>query len=316
MTVRSVDMSVEISGLSFKNPVLTASGTFGYGLEFARFFDLSELGGFCTKGLSLDPMPGNPPGRIAETPAGMLNAIGLENVGTSAFINEKLPALETCGCHIIANIFGKTIDEFIAIAERLNRCPQVSALELNISCPNIKEGGVQFGHDVEMTFQVTDSVRRLSSKPVWVKLSPNVTDIRRFASACESAGASAVTLVNTFIGMSIDVKKRRPMLSNSTGGLSGPAIRPLAVRMVREVFEEVSIPVIGIGGIASWRDAMEFILAGAAAVQVGTANFFDPLAAVKVIRGLEEYCREQNVSRVRDLVGSVATLEPGQFVYY
>ncbi len=312
----AVDLSVEVGGLMLRNPVLTASGTFGYGVEFARFFDLSRLGGFCTKGLSLEPMAGNPPGRIAETPAGMLNAIGLENVGVEAFIQEKLPLLEDCGCHVVANVLGKTTREFIRIAERLTPYSRVSAFELNISCPNIKEGGIQFGHDPVMTREVVSAVRAATDKPVWVKLSPNVTDITVFARVCEDEGADAVTLVNTFVGMAVDVVRRRPMLSNLTGGLSGPAIRPLAVRMVYQTCQAVRIPVIGIGGIACARDALEFLIAGATAVQVGTANFVDPLAAVKVIDGLEDFCRRQGISRIRDLIGSLQPIPEGEFVYY
>jgi dihydroorotate dehydrogenase (NAD+) catalytic subunit len=308
-------LTVNISGLTFKNPVITASGTFGYGLEFTDFFDLSELGGFCTKGLSLKPLPGNAPGRIVETPAGMLNAIGLENVGIDCFLSEKLPKLQRYDTHIIANIFGKTIEEFIALAEILGHHEKISALELNISCPNIKEGGIQFGHDPEMTFRVTESVKRCARQPVWVKLSPNVTDIRVFARACEQAGADALTMVNTFVGMSIDVDRRRPMLSNTTGGLSGPAIRPLAVRMVHQAAQAVTIPIVGIGGITSARDALEFMIAGASAVQVGTANFFDPLSGVKVVRGLGEYCERHGLKSIREVVGTLR-IEEGQFFYY
>lgn len=312
----TVDLQVEVNGLQFKNPVLTASGTFGYGLEFTHFYDISRLGGFCTKGLSLYPMEGNPPGRIAETPAGMLNAIGLENVGTEAFIAEKLPALEAYDCHVIANIFGKTTDEFIRIAERLNPYPKVSAFELNISCPNIKEGGVQFGHDPKLTSAVVRAVRGATEKPLWVKLSPNVTDITLFARVCEDSGADAVTLVNTFVGMSIDVDRRRPMLSHMTGGLSGPAIRPLAVRLVHQAVSAVRIPVIGIGGITCARDALEFLIAGASAIQIGTANFVDPIVALKVIDGLESYCRNHGVNRIRDIIGTLQPIPAGEFVYY
>ncbi len=311
-----VDLSIEFGGLRFKNPVLTASGTFGYGVEFSRFFDISQLGGFCTKGLSLNPMAGNAPGRIVETPAGMLNAIGLENVGVDVFISEKLPQLETCDCHIIANILGKSIEEFVQIVEKLAPYSKVSAFELNISCPNIKEGGMQFGHDPEMTYQVVAGVRAATDKPVWVKLSPNVTDIRVFARACESAGADAVTLVNTFVGMAIDVVKRRPMLSNTTGGLSGPAIRPLAVRMVYEAARSVKIPVVGIGGISSARDALEFLIAGASAVQVGTANFVNPKSARNIVEELRQFCIEHRISSIRELVGSLKPIPAGEFVYY
>jgi dihydroorotate dehydrogenase (NAD+) catalytic subunit len=311
-----VDLSIEISGLRLKNPVLTASGTFGYGIEFAEFFDLSKLGGFCTKGLSLAPMAGNPPGRIAETPSGMLNAIGLENIGTEEFIKEKLPRLEHYDCHVVANILGKTVDEFIQITERLNSCSKVSAYELNISCPNIKEGGVQFGHDPDMAYRVTEAVRAVSEKPVWVKLSPNVTDITVFAKACEEAKADALSLVNTFVGMAIDVEKKRPMLANMTGGLSGPAIRPLAVRMVYQAAQAVKIPVVGVGGISTARDALEFLIAGARAVQIGTANFFDPLCAVKVIDGLRSHCESRGINAIEELIGCLAPVEEGSFVYY
>jgi len=311
-----VDLTVEISGLHFKNPILTASGTFGYGLEFAEFFDLSRLGGFCTKGLSLAPMAGNPPGRIAETPSGMLNSIGLENVGTDEFIEEKLPRLEPYDCHVIANIFGKTIDEFIQIDEHLNPHPKVSAYELNISCPNIKEGGVQFGHDPEMTYRVTEAVCRVSEKPVWVKLSPNVTDITLFARACEEAKADALSLVNTFVGMAVDVDKMRPMLANLTGGLSGPANRPPAVRMVYQVSQSVKIPVIGIGGISTARDALEFLIAGAQAIQIGTANFFDPLSAVKAVEGLSDFCESRGIGSIKEIIGKLSPVEEGGFVYY
>ena len=309
-----VNLQVEIGSLTLKNPVLTASGTFGYGLEFEQFFDISLLGGFCTKGLSLEPMAGTAPGRIHETPAGMLNAIGLENVGVEGFVEEKLPRLEHCGCHIVVNILGKTLDEFKAIARRLDPYPLVSALELNISCPNIKEGGIQFGHDPQMTFAITEAVRNSTSKPVWVKLSPNVTDIGLFARACQDGGADAISLVNTFVGMSIDVNKRRPMLSNTTGGLSGPAIRPLAVRMVHEVSQGVSIPIVGIGGISNARDALEFLIAGATAIQIGTANFYDPSVAIKVVDGLREYCVQQGIGDINEIVGSLEVRE-GQFFY-
>lgn len=307
-------LQVEISGLHFKNPVLTASGTFGYGLEFERFFDISKLGGFCTKGLSLEPMEGSAPGRIQETPSGMLNAIGLENVGVEGFIRDKLPQLANFQGHIVANVLGKSIQEFVAIAERLAHCEKVSALELNISCPNIKEGGIEFGHDPEMTFAVVEAVKKHSNHPIWVKLSPNVTDIRVFARACQDAGADAITLVNTFVGMSIDVDKCRPMLSNTTGGLSGPAIRPLAVRLVHAVAEAVSIPIIGIGGISTTRDALEFMIAGASAIQIGTANFYEPTVSLKVIQGLRQHCLDQKVDSIKELIGTLC-IEKGQFFY-
>ncbi len=235
----------------------------------------------------------------------MLNAIGLENVGVEAFIREKLPRLRDYDTHVIANIFGKTVEEFLAITQLLNPQVKVSALELNISCPNIQQGGVEFGHDPELTFEVVEAVKSVAQKPVWVKLSPNVTDIRVCARACEDAGADAITLVNTFVGMSIDVHRRRPMLSNDTGGLSGPAIRPLAVRLVREVTQTVQIPVVGIGGISTARDALEFLIAGARAVQIGTANFFDPQVSIRVIRDLRKFCQQNGVTNMGEIVGSL-----------
>lgn len=311
----TVTLEVQIGSLTFQNPVLTASGTFGYGLEFEQFFDISRLGGFCTKGLSLQPMKGTPPGRIHETPSGMLNAIGLENVGVQGFIDEKLPRLEHCRCHIIANVLGKSVEEFVQIASKLNPFERVSALELNISCPNIREGGIEFGHDPELAFEVTRAVCEVASKPVWVKLSPNVTDIRVLGQACEEAGADAVSLVNTFVGMSVDVNERRPMLSNTTGGLSGPAIRPLALRMVYELSQVLKIPIIGIGGISSTRDALEFLITGARAVQIGTANFYNPSVSVQVIEGLRRHCLERGIADVNELVGTLLVRE-GQFFYY
>lgn len=313
---KNPDLTVQVSGLNFKNPVITASGTFGYGVEFSPFFDLSLLGGICTKGISLEPRAGNNPGRIIETPSGMLNAIGLENVGIQSFIDEKLPRLEPFDCHVIANILGGSIDEFVAMAEKLNPCDKVSAYEINISCPNVTHGGIQFSQDPEMAAQVTRAVKKVSSKPVWIKLSPNVTDITLFARACEDAGADALTMVNTFVGMSIDVNKRRPMLSNVIGGLSGPAIRPLAVRMVYQASRAVSIPVVGIGGIVTARDALEFIIAGASAVQIGTANFIDPLASVKIIKGLEKFCLDKDIADIKELIGSLELPGPEGFLYY
>ncbi len=308
------DLTVRVGSLQLKNPVLTASGTFGYGLEFEKFFSLDRLGGFCTKGLSLEPMAGAAPGRIQETPAGMLNAIGLENVGVDGFLEEKLPRLAECGTHVIANVLGQSVEQFVAIARKLEPHEGVGGLELNISCPNISAGGMHFGHDPKMTFRVVEAVRASSSKPLWVKLSPNVTDISVFARACEDAGADAVSLVNTFVGMSIDVQRRRPMLSNTTGGLSGPAIRPLAVRLVHETARAVRIPVVGIGGISHARDALEFLIAGASAVQIGTANFYDPLVAVKVIDGLEAHCRAAGLAEIAAIVGTLEVRE-GQFFY-
>jgi len=300
-----VDLSVELGPLKLKNPVLTASGTSGYGTEMLPYFDLSLLGGIVCKSLSLEPREGNAPPRLAETPAGMLNSIGLQNVGVKAFIEEKLPALRPFDTAVVASIFGHTIDEFGELTARLDGNAGISALELNISCPNTDCGGVEFGVDPEATRKVTAAVRSRTRLPVIVKLSPNVTDITLIARAALDGGADILSLVNTFFGMAIDIERRRPVLSSGSGGLSGPAIRPMAVHLVRKVARAVNAPLIGIGGISTARDALEFILAGATAVQVGTASFVDPTAAVKVLDGLGEYCGRHEVASLRDLVGSV-----------
>ncbi len=299
------DLSVRVGGLLLKNPVLTASGTFGYGIEFAPFMDLSALGGIVVKGLSLTPSPGNPPPRVVETPCGMLNAIGLENVGVEAFLAEKLPKLAGVGTPVIANIYGKTVEDYSALAERLEGEPGVAALEVNISCPNVKAGGVAFGVDPSAAAQVIAKVRTRTKKPLIAKLSPNVTSIALIARAVEGAGADAVSLINTITGMAVDLATRRPVLANVTGGLSGPAIKPVGLRMVWEAARAVKIPVIGIGGIVTARDALEYLLVGAAAVQVGTANFVDPAAAFKVLTGIEGFCRENNIRAIRDFIGSL-----------
>ncbi|HNB74143.1 MAG TPA: dihydroorotate dehydrogenase [Acidobacteriota bacterium] len=300
-------LEVEIAGIRFKNPVLPASGTFGYGLEFLPFFDVSRLGGFCTKGLSPKPLKGNPPPRIAETSAGMLNAIGLQNVGVKVFIEEKLPELRAYDTQIIANVFGYSIDDYLEVVQMLNDAEGVAAYELNISCPNVKQGGTQFGNDPVLAAEVTSAVKKAATRPVIVKLSPNAGDLIGVARAVEDAGADAVSLINTIVGMSIDVYTHRPRLAFATGGLSGPAIKPIAVRMVYEVSKVLRIPRIGIGGIVSAMDAIEFILAGATAVQIGTANYADPCAALRLVEGLELYCQEQKVTRITDLVGAVKT---------
>jgi len=300
-----VDLSVRLGPLHLKNPVLTASGTSGYGTELLPYFDISRLGGIVCKSISLEPREGNAPSRLAETPAGMLNSIGLQNVGVQAFLDEKLPALRAHDTAVIASIFGHTIDEFGELAARLDGRQGIAALELNISCPNTDLGGVEFGVDPESTRKVATAVRTRTSLPVIVKLSPNVTDIAVIARAALDGGADILSLVNTFFGMAIDVERRRPILSSGSGGLSGPAIRPMAVHLVRKVARAVRAPIIGMGGITSARDALEFILAGAAAVQVGTATFVDPSAAVKVLEGIDDYCRRQQVAAVRDLVGAL-----------
>jgi len=299
------DLSVDIGGLTLKNPVMTASGTFGYAREFAPFMDVSQLGAIIVKGISLKPRPGNPPPRIVETACGMLNAIGLENVGVERFISDKMPYLQSLDAPVIVNILGDTAPEYGEIARRLSDVPGVAALEVNISCPNVKEGGVAFGSDPRMAAKVTETVKKNTSLPVMVKLSPNVTDIVAIARAVAEAGANSLSLINTLLGMAIDVKSRRPKLANIMGGLSGPAIKPVALRMVFQVSRAVTIPVIGIGGIINAGDALEFIIAGASAVQVGTASFRDAAAAINVLHGMDAWLREQSIPAITDLIGSL-----------
>jgi dihydroorotate dehydrogenase (NAD+) catalytic subunit len=287
---------VKIGALELKNPVLTASGCFGYGLEYDDFFDVAELGAICTKGLSLLPRPGSPPERICETAAGMLNAIGLANVGVEAFCREMLPTLRRRGIGVVANIFASNVEDFVAIACRLEQESGISAVELNVSCPNVKAGGIEFGRDPELCARVTSAVRGATSLPLWVKMSPEAGDLVQVARACQDAGADAITAINTIRGMAIDPQSRKLRLANSTGGLSGPALKPIALRMVWELASSIDIPVIGIGGIATASDAIEFLLAGATAVQVGTANFSDPCAALKVARGIRDYCEARGLS--------------------
>jgi len=296
---------IALGPLRLKNPVLTASGTAGYGLDLLPHFDIAALGGIVCKSLSLNPRQGNPPTRIAETPAGMLNSIGLQNIGIDAFITEKLPELKRHGVTVIANIFGETTDEFAALGRRLDSAEGIAAVELNISCPNTDKGGIQFGVDPEATSRVTAAVKAATRLPVIVKLSPNVTDIGVLACAAADAGADMLSLVNTFMGMVIDVERRAPVLNSAAGGLSGPAIRPMAVYMVHKVARVVKLPIIGIGGIRSGRDAIEFILAGASAVQVGTSTFTEPSAPLRVAREIEEYCSRHRVEDIATLVGAV-----------
>jgi dihydroorotate dehydrogenase (NAD+) catalytic subunit len=298
------DLSVQVGGVRLQNPVLTASGTFGYGLEYLPLFDIARLGGLCTKGLSLKPRPGNAPARICETPSGMLNAIGLANVGVDAFITDKMPALRRARATVVPNIFGVSVDEFVELARRLDPVEGVTALELNISCPNVSKGGLEFGTDPTAAAEVTRAVRAVTRLPVWVKLSPEAGDIQAVARAVEQAGADALTVMNTIRGIAIDHRTRRLVLANRTGGLSGPAIKPLALRLVYEVARATSIPVIGIGGISTWQDALEFLLAGATAIQVGTASFVDPHASIKVLEGLDRYC-DENATTPGALVGQV-----------
>jgi dihydroorotate dehydrogenase (NAD+) catalytic subunit len=297
-------LPVEIGGLCLKNPVITASGTFGYGLEFSPFLDLSLLGGIVVKGLSLKPRHGNPCPRIVETPCGMINSIGLQNIGVDAFINEKLPLLRRFKTSVIANIFGETVKEYSEVAKRLDRREGLSAIEVNISCPNVKKGGMSFGGDPREAHKVISSVRRATGLPLITKLSPNVSDIRPMVRAVEDAGTDAISLINTIPAMAIDVEKRRPCIANAVGGLSGPAIRPIAVRMVWEARKAAKVPIIGIGGIASARDALEFIIAGATAIQVGSANFIDPAISIRIIEGIADYLMRHSTT-VKDLSGSL-----------
>jgi len=288
-----------------KNPVMTASGTFGYGEEFASLVDLNKLGGIVVKGLSLKPSAGNPPPRTLETCGGMLNAIGLENVGIEAFAQEKLPFLQTLDTPIVLNMFGHDIKTYAELAERIQDMDGIAGIEVNISCPNVTAGGIAFGTDPKMAFEVVKAVREKTRLPLIVKLSPNVTDIQAIARSVEEAGADAVSLINTIIGMAVDVATRRPKLANITGGLSGPAIKPIALRMVWEVARAVRVPVIGIGGIMDAMDALEFLIAGASAVQVGTANFVNPQATMEIVEGLRSYLAENNIPDISDIIGSL-----------
>src|SRR3954462_6990735 len=300
-----IDLSVRIGSLTLTNPLIAASGCFGYGVEYADFVDLSMLGGVAVKGLFLNDREGHPAPRIVETPAGMLNAIGLQGIGVRRFVEEKLPELRARNATVIVNVCGTTVDEYAEVSRILSDAEGVHAIELNISCPNIKEGGIQFGCSLAGTHDVVSAVRKVTRLPLIPKLTPNVTDVASFARAAEEAGADAVSLVNTFLAMAIDVETRRPKLSNVLGGLSGPAIRPIAVRMVYECRQAVKLPIIGMGGIATVDDALEFMLAGATAVQVGTANFVDPLIWEKLIDGLHAYGVRQRIDRISELVEKV-----------
>jgi len=302
--VSAPSLAVRLAGLSLKNPVMTASGTSGYGLDLIPHVDIARLGGIVCKSLSLRPREGNAPTRIAETPAGMLNSIGLQNIGIDAFIEKALPELRRHDVAIVANIFGETVDEFARLAARVDAAEGVSGIELNISCPNTDRGGIEFGVDPEATARVTEAVRRATRLPVIVKLSPNVTDITVIARAARDAGADILSLVNTFVGMIIDVETRRPVLSSGSGGLSGPAIRPMAVHLVHKVARAVSLPLIGIGGVRTGEDALEFLMAGASAVEVGTATFTEPAAAARIVSEIEAWCGAHGVTDVKELIGA------------
>ncbi len=299
------DLRVSIGSLKLKNPIMTASGTFGYAKEFEPYVNLHRLGAVVVKGISLEPRAGNPPPRIVETSCGMLNAIGLENVGVDRFIQEKMASLQDVNVPVFVNILGDSLDEYREIAKRLHGVPGIAGIEVNISCPNVKKGGVAFGTVPEMAASVTEAVKEESSVPVVVKLSPNVSDITVIAKAVEDAGADAVSLINTLIGMAIDHKSKKPCIANVIGGLSGPAIKPVALRMVYQVAQAVSVPVIGIGGIETYEDVLEFMLAGATAVQIGTANFINPRASEDAVEGLTRYVNDEKLNSIRDIIGGL-----------
>lgn len=300
-----INLSVNIAGINLKNPVMVASGTFGYGEEYVPYVDLNIIGAIVVKGLSITPREGNPPPRIVETSAGMLNSIGLQNIGIDSFINEKLPYLKKYNTKVIANFFGDSIDEYCEVVKRIDSVDGIHGLEMNISCPNKQEGWLEFGTNPDLTFRVVSAVRKHTKLPLIVKLSPNVTDVTIIAKAAADAGADAISLINTLSGMAIDIKTRKPKLANIVGGLSGPSIKPVALRMVWQVAKSVKLPVIGIGGIMTYEDALEFMIAGASAVQVGTANFIDPNVSEKIIHGIESYCEQNGINDINEIVGSV-----------
>jgi len=302
------NLEVGIAGIKLKNPVITASGTFGYGEEFSPFIDLDKLGAMILKGITLKSKVGNPPPRIIETPSGMLNAIGLQNVGVEILIKEKLPYLKKFNTPVIINISGDTIEEYIELARRLGEVSKemgVAGLEVNISCPNVKNGGMAWGTDAKATYKIVSSIRKVTTLPLIVKLTPNVTDIKIIAQAAEEAGADALSLINTLVGMAVDIDSRKPKLANISGGLSGPAVKPVALWLVWQVFQTVNIPVIGIGGIIKVEDALEFIIAGARAIEIGTANFINPNITIEIIEGIKKYLIKNNIKDVNELVGSM-----------
>jgi dihydroorotate dehydrogenase (NAD+) catalytic subunit len=303
--ILTVNLSIELAGIPLTNPVIAASGTFGYGEEFERFADLRRIGGICVKGTSARPIEGNLPPRLFPTAAGMLNSIGLENVGVDAFIRDKMPFLRKAGCAVFVNVFGFNEDEYAEVVDKLNTCDGIAAYEINISCPNTKHGGMVFGQSPELTRQLVSMLKARSRRPVIIKLSPNVTDIAELARAAEDAGADGLTVANTFLGMAIDTDTFKPRIHTITGGLSGPAIRPITLRMVYQCARAVKIPVIGLGGITKAEDAVEYFLAGATAVQVGTANFYDPRATLQVLEGLETFLKKKGLSSTQELVGKM-----------
>ncbi len=296
-------LKTRLMGLDWKNPVLTASGTFGSGLEFSPYYDISLLGGVVVKGTTLEPRDGNPPGRVVETPAGLLNCIGLQNGGVDHLLEVVLPEIRNVDTRFVVNISGNTTDDYALLTDKLN-VDSVDAIEVNISCPNVKHGGLAFGTVAEDAFQVTRAVRQATEKPFFVKLSPNVTDITEIALAVEEGGADGISLINTLLGMAIDVENRRPLLSNTFAGLSGPAVKPVGLRMVYQVYQKVRIPIIGLGGIMTGLDALEYIMAGASAIQVGTANLVNPMAALHIVEELEQYCEQQGIDNISQLVGA------------
>lgn len=298
-------LEVKLDKLTLKNPVMTASGTFGYGEEFADFIDLSQLGGIVVKGTTGERRQGNPYPRMAETPSGMLNAVGLQNVGVGSFCSDVYPRIKNIDTNIIVNVSGSSIEEYCSVAEQIDALDNIPAIELNISCPNVKKGGMGFGTNPDMAAQVVSAVRKVYHKTLIVKLTPNVTSIVDIAKAVEQAGADSVSLINTMLGMAIDVEKRRPYLSTITGGLSGPCVKPVAVRMVWQVSHAVNIPVVGLGGISSAADALEFLMAGATAIEVGTANFINPAVTVEIVKGLEDYCNRHGISDINDIIGII-----------
>ena len=300
-----INLSTQIHSLTLKNPVMTASGTFGYGEEFADFIDLERLGGFIVKGTTGQHREGNPYPRMAETPSGMLNAVGLQNGGVEKFCKEVYPRIKHLDTHIIVNVSGSSIEEYCDVASQIDELERIPAIELNISCPNVKKGGMGFGTNPEMAAQVVSAVRKVYRKTLIVKLTPNVTSVVEIAKAVEGAGADSVSLINTLLGMAVDVEKQRPCLSTITGGLSGPCVKPVAVRCVWQVAHAVKVPIIGLGGISTAADALEFLMAGAKAVEVGTANFIDPTVTMKIIDGLEDYCQRHHINNINDIIGII-----------